>query len=165
MSNNINTMQIWCYINYHWNNTKTKSIQSKLFQCLFYTNKALNLEHLVKVLWKYLNSTNTKGSPLCDVVQKSWGCIWRSTRNFQGGSLVFQMTLQTIRLWRISMIFDKSSIIFQSFTIQKLDNLRSLKHTRTSRFYSMILLSNFVLLIRSIYVLIRQWPYYKKSCS
>jgi hypothetical protein len=78
---------------------------------------------------------------------------------------VFQMTLQTIRLWRISMIFDKSSIIFQSFTIQKLDNLRSLKHTRTSRFYSMILLSIFVLLIRSIYVLIRQWPYYKKSCS
>jgi hypothetical protein len=59
-------MQIWCYINYHWNNTKIKSIQSKLFQCLFYTSKALNLGHLVKVLWKYLNSTNTKGSPLCD---------------------------------------------------------------------------------------------------
>ncbi len=59
-------MQIWCYINYHWNNTKIKSIQSKLFQCLFYTNKALNLGHLVKVLWKHLNSTNTKGSPLCN---------------------------------------------------------------------------------------------------
>jgi hypothetical protein len=55
-----------CYINYHWNNTKIKSIQSKLFQCLFYTNKALNLGHLVKVLWKHLNNTNTKGSPLCD---------------------------------------------------------------------------------------------------
>jgi hypothetical protein len=68
MANNINTMQIWCYINYHWNNTKIKSIQSKLFQCLFYTNKALNLGHLVKVLWKHLNSTNTKGSPLCDEV-------------------------------------------------------------------------------------------------
>ncbi len=67
MSNNINTMQIWCYINYHWNNTKIKSIQSKLFQCLFYMNKALNLGHLVKVLWKHLNSTNSKGSPLCDV--------------------------------------------------------------------------------------------------
>jgi hypothetical protein len=66
MANNINTMQIWCYINYHWNNTKIKSIQSKLFQCLFYTNKALNLGHLVKVLWKHLNSTNTRGSPLCD---------------------------------------------------------------------------------------------------
>jgi hypothetical protein len=68
MANNINTMQIWCYINYHWNNTKIKSIQSKLFQCLFYTNKALNLGHLVKVLWKHLNSTNTKGSPLCDAL-------------------------------------------------------------------------------------------------
>jgi hypothetical protein len=56
-----------CYINYHWNNTKIKSIQSKLFQCVFYTNKTLNLGHLVKVLWKHLNSTNTKGSPLCDV--------------------------------------------------------------------------------------------------
>jgi hypothetical protein len=67
MSNNINTMQIWCYINYHWNTTKIKSIQSKLFQCLFYTSKALNLGHLVKVLWKYLSSTNTKGSPFCDV--------------------------------------------------------------------------------------------------
>jgi hypothetical protein len=67
MANNINTMQIWCYINYHWNNTKIKSIQSNLFQCLFYTNKALNLGHLVKVLWKHLNSTNTRGSPLCDV--------------------------------------------------------------------------------------------------
>ncbi len=74
MANNINTMQIWCYINYHWNNTKIKSIQSKLFQCLFYTNKALNLGHLVKVLWKHLNITNTKGSPLCDVTQnpRSW---------------------------------------------------------------------------------------------
>jgi len=30
-------------------------------------SKALNLGHLEKVLWKYLNSTNTKGSPLCDV--------------------------------------------------------------------------------------------------
>jgi hypothetical protein len=68
MANNINTMQIWCYINYHLNNTKIKSIQSKLFQCLFYTNKALNLGHLVKILWKHLNSTNTKGSPLCDVL-------------------------------------------------------------------------------------------------
>ncbi len=68
MANNINIMQIWCYINYHWNNTKIKSIQSKLFQCLFYTNKALNLGHLVKVLWKHLNSTNTKGSPLCDAL-------------------------------------------------------------------------------------------------
>ncbi len=68
MANNINTMQIWCYINYHWNNTKIKSIQSNLFQCLFYTNKALNLGHLVKVLWKHLNSTNTRGSPLCDGV-------------------------------------------------------------------------------------------------
>jgi hypothetical protein len=66
MSNNINTMQIWYYINYHWKNTKIKSIQSKLFQCLFYTNKALNLGHLVKVLWKHLNNTNTKGSSLCD---------------------------------------------------------------------------------------------------
>jgi len=66
MSNNINTMQIQCYINYHWNNTKIKSIQSKLFQCIFYTSKALNLGHLVKVLLKYLNSTNRKGSPLCD---------------------------------------------------------------------------------------------------
>ncbi len=66
MSNNKNTMQIWCYIIYHLNNTKIKSIQSKLFQCLFYTNKALNLGHLVKILWKYLNSTNTKGFPLFD---------------------------------------------------------------------------------------------------
>jgi len=77
MANNINTMQIWCYINYHSNNTKIKSIQSKLFQCLFYTNKALNLGQLVKVLWKHLNSNNTKGSPLCDVslcpIVQSWG--------------------------------------------------------------------------------------------
>jgi len=72
MANNINTMQIWCYINYHWNNTKIKSIQCKLFQCLFYMNKALNLGHLVKVLWKHLNSTNTKGSPLCDVLHWSY---------------------------------------------------------------------------------------------
>jgi hypothetical protein len=56
-----------CYINYHWNNTKIKSIQSKLLQCVFYTKKTLNLGHLVKVLWKHLNSTNTKGSPLWDV--------------------------------------------------------------------------------------------------
>jgi hypothetical protein len=67
MANNINTMQIWCYTNYHWNKTKIKSIQSKLFQCLFYTNKTLSLGHLVKVLWKHLNNTNTKGSQLCDV--------------------------------------------------------------------------------------------------
>jgi len=67
MSNNINTMQIWCYINYHWNNTKIKSIQSKMFQCLFYMSKTLNLGHLVKVLWKYLNNTYTKGSSFCDV--------------------------------------------------------------------------------------------------
>ncbi len=33
-----------------------------MFQCLFYTNKALNLGHLEK----YLNITNTKGSPHCD---------------------------------------------------------------------------------------------------
>ncbi len=68
MSNNINTMQICCYINHHGNNTKIKSIQSELFQCLFYTSKALNLGHLVKVLRKYLNNTNAKGSPLCDVL-------------------------------------------------------------------------------------------------
>ncbi len=62
MSNKKDTMQIRCYIMYHLNNTKIKSIQSTLFQCLFYTNKALNLGHLEK----YLNRTNTKGSPLCD---------------------------------------------------------------------------------------------------
>jgi hypothetical protein len=39
-------MQIRCYVIYHLNNTKIKSLQSKLFQCLFYTNKALNLRHL-----------------------------------------------------------------------------------------------------------------------
>jgi hypothetical protein len=62
MLNKKNTMQIRCYIMYHLNNTKIKSIQSTLFQCLFYTNKALNLGHLEK----YLNRTNTKGSPHCD---------------------------------------------------------------------------------------------------
>jgi len=83
MSNNINTMQIRCYINYHWINTKIKSIQSKLFQCLFYTSKALNRGHLIKVLWKYLNNINTKGSPFCDVtfVQLLPYYIWPSQQN------------------------------------------------------------------------------------
>ncbi len=48
MSNNKNPMQIWCYVIYHLNNTKIKSLQSKLLQCPFYTNKALNLGHLEK---------------------------------------------------------------------------------------------------------------------
>jgi hypothetical protein len=41
-------MQIRCYIIYYLNNTKIKSLQSKLFQCLFYMNEALNLGHLEK---------------------------------------------------------------------------------------------------------------------
>jgi hypothetical protein len=33
--------------------------------------QSTNLGHLVKVLWKHLNNTNTKGSPLCDVMFSS----------------------------------------------------------------------------------------------
>jgi hypothetical protein len=32
-----------------------------------------------KVLWKYLNSTNTKGSPLCDGLETK--DIWRRKKN------------------------------------------------------------------------------------
>jgi hypothetical protein len=41
-------MQIRCYVIYYLNNTKIKLLQSKLFQCLFYMNKTLNLGHLEK---------------------------------------------------------------------------------------------------------------------